>query len=209
MLDPDALSSFQDRDGALWIGTTAGVSRVEIDSPISIFSRNGPLDAVRYQGSVYVADGGGTAPTLKLVSDPHTNRSSMVPLHGASQGFALLIFKDRSGKTPDQLLVATSEGMMRVMGDQLVPVLPSAAHALNRVAFFAIQSRKDPNRVFIGHGDGVASMRWNGAKWIDEGRLANTLYVAKSLAEDSDGNILGGRRQGPSPAHQGCSHGDA
>ncbi len=189
LLDPDALSAFQDRDGALWIGTTAGVSRVEINSPISIFSRNSPLDAVRYQGSVYVADGGGTAPALKLVSDSHTNRSSMVPLHGANQGFALLVFKDRSGKTPDQLLVAASEGLMRVMGDQLVPVLPSTAHALNGTAFSAIESRKYPNRVFIAYGDGIGSMRWDGAKWIDEGRLPNTRYVAKSLAEDSDGDL--------------------
>ena len=96
LLDPGALSAFQDRDGTLWIGTGAGISRVEIASPISIFSRNGPLDAVRYQGSVYVADGGGSSPALKLVSDPHTNRPSMVPLHGANQGFALLTFKDRS-----------------------------------------------------------------------------------------------------------------
>ncbi len=188
LLDPGALSAFQDRDGALWIGTGAGVSRVEIGSPISIFSRDGPLDAVRYQGSVYVADGGGSSPALKLVSDPKTNRSSMVPLHGASQGFALLIFKDRLGKTPDQLLVATSEGMMRVMGDQLIPALPSL-HSLNNQAYFAIQSRKDPNRVFIGHGDGVGSMRWDGAKWIDEGRLPNTVYVAHTLAEDSDGDL--------------------
>ena len=188
LLDPGALSAFQDRDGTLWIGTGAGVSRVEIGSPISIFSRNGPLDAVRYQGSVYVADGGGSSPALKLVSDPKTNRSSMVPLHGASQGFALLIFKDRSGKTPDQLLVATSEGMMRVTGDQLIPALPSL-HSLNNQVYFAIQSRKDPNRVFIGHGDGVGSMRWDGGKWVDEGRLPNTVYVAKSLAEDADGDL--------------------
>jgi signal transduction histidine kinase/DNA-binding response OmpR family regulator len=188
LLDPGALTAFQDRDGTLWIGTTAGVSRVEIASPISIFSRNGPLDAVRYQGSVYVADGGGSTPTLRLVSDPLTNRSSMVPLHGASQGFALLIFKDRLGKTPDQLLVATSEGMMRVMGDQLVPALPSA-RALDNQVYFAIQSRKNPNRVVIGHGDGVGSMRWDGVKWIDEGRLPNTVYVAHTLAEDSDGDL--------------------
>jgi hypothetical protein len=58
LLDPGALSAFQDRDGTLWIGTGPGVSRVEIASPVSIFSRNGPLDATRFRGSVYVADGG-------------------------------------------------------------------------------------------------------------------------------------------------------
>src|SRR5271154_3788223 len=195
LLDPGALTAFQDRDGALWIGTGAGISRVEIASPISIFSRNGPLDAVRYQGSVYVADGGGSTPALKLVSDPHTNRPSMVPLHGANQGFALLTFKDRSGKTPDQLLVATSEAVQRVVGDQLLPTLPSV-HALDRSSYLAIQSRKTPDRVFIGYGDGVGSMRWDGVKWIDEGRLPNTVYVAHSLAEDSDGDLWVGGGKG-------------
>ena len=195
LLDPGALSAFQDRDGTLWIGTTAGVSRVEIASPVSIFSRDGPLDAIRFQGSVYVADGGGSNPALKLVSDPHTNRPSMVPLHGANQGFSLLKFKDHPGKTPDQLLLATSEGIMRVVDDKLVPALPSV-HALDNQTYLAIQSRKNPDRVFIGHGDGVASMRWDGSKWIDEGRLPNTVYVANTLAEDSDGDLWAGGGKG-------------
>lgn len=195
LLDPGALNAFQDRDGALWIGTAAGVSRVEIASPISIFSRNGPLDAIRFQGSIYVADGGGTSPALKLISDPLTNRPSMVPLHGANRGFSLLKFKDHSGKTPDQLLLSTSEGVMRVADDKLIPTLPSI-HTLDNQTYVAIQSRKNPARVFIGHGDGVASMRWDGSKWIDEGRLPNTVYVAHTLAEDSDGDLWVGGGKG-------------
>jgi ligand-binding sensor domain-containing protein len=195
LLDPGALSAFQDRDGTLWIGTGAGVSRVEIASPVSIFSRNGPLDATRFQGSVYLADGGGSTPALKLVSDPHTNRPSMVPLHGANQGFSLLKFKDHSGKTPDQLLLATSEGILRVVDDKLVPTLPSV-HVLDNQTYLAIQSRKNPDRVFIGHGDGVASMRWDGSKWLDEGRLPDTVYVANTLAEDPDGDLWVGGGKG-------------
>ncbi|HEX3471782.1 MAG TPA: GAF domain-containing protein [Silvibacterium sp.] len=191
LLDPGALSAFQDRDGDLWIGTTAGVSRVEIASPVSIFSRDGPLDAIRFQGSVYVADGGGSTPALKLVSDSHTNRPSMVPLHGANQGFSFLKFKDPSGKGHDQLLLASSEGILRVVDDKLVPALPSL-HVLDNQTYVAIQSRKNPDRVFIGHGDGVGSMRWDGSKWIDEGRLPNTIYVAHTLAEDSDGELWAG-----------------
>ncbi|HVZ82734.1 MAG TPA: GAF domain-containing protein, partial [Terracidiphilus sp.] len=195
LLDPGALTAYQDRDGALWIGTTAGVSRVEIGSPVSIFSRDGPLDAIRFQGTVYVADGGGSSPVLKLVSDPRTNRPSMVPLGGATQGFSLLVFRDRSGKTPDQLLVSTSEGLMRLVGDRLTPVLPSI-HGLDNQAYVAIQSRKNPSRVFIGHGDGVSSMRWDGSKWIDEGRVPNTVYVAHTLAEDNDGDLWAGGGKG-------------
>ncbi len=195
LLDPGVLSAFQDRDGALWLGTSAGMSRVEIGSPISIFSRDGPLDAIRYKGSVYTANGGGTAAVFKLVSDPRTHRPSMVPIGGGNQGFQFQMFKDPSGKTPDQLLIATSEGILRVDGDKLVPALP-ALHSLDNQAYAVLQSRKDRSRVFIGHGDGVASMRWDGTKWIDEGRLPNTIYVAHSLAEDSDGDLWVGGGKG-------------
>ena len=124
LLDPDALSSFQDRDGALWIGTTDGISRVEIASPISLFSHTGALDAVRFQGSVYVANGGGSVPVQKLVFDPKTNRPSLVSIGGATQGFDLMVFRDHLGNTPDQLLVSTSEGVTKVEGNALVPALP-------------------------------------------------------------------------------------
>ena len=188
LIDPGALSAYQDRDGALWIGTGGGVTRVDISAPISIFSTQGPLDAVRFEGSVYVADGNGSHPALRLGSDPKTNRPSMVPLPGANQGFSLLKFKDASGKSPDQLLVSTSDGVLRVAGDKLVPTLPDL-HVLDKQAYLAIQSHKNPSRVFVGHGGGVSSMRWDGGKWIDEGMLPNTVYVAHSLAEDADGDL--------------------
>jgi signal transduction histidine kinase/DNA-binding response OmpR family regulator len=191
LIDPGALTAYQDREGALWIGTGGGFTRVAISSPISIFWSEGPLDAARFEGSVYVADGNGSHPVLKLTSDPKTNRPSMVPIQGANQGFSLLTFKDHSGKTPNQLLVSTSEGVLRVMEDKLVPTLPDLG-LLDKQAYLAIQSRKDPSRVFVGHGDGVSSMRWDGSKWIDEGRLPNTVYVTHTLAEDADGSLWAG-----------------
>ena len=195
LLDPDALSSFQDRDGALWIGTTDGISRVEIASPISLFSHTGALDAVRFQGSVYVANGGGSVPVQKLVFDPKTNRPSLVSIGGATQGFDLMVFRDHLGNTPDQLLVSTSEGVTKVEGNALVPALP-LLHSLSEQVYTTRQSTKTPNRVFIGHGDGVASMRWDGHQWIDEGRLPNTIFEVRTIAEDADGKLWVGGTKG-------------
>ena len=45
LLDAGVLSDFQDRDGELWLGTTNGITRVEVASPISFFSRDLALDA--------------------------------------------------------------------------------------------------------------------------------------------------------------------
>ena len=82
-----------------------------------------------------------------------------------------------------------------MVDNELVSTLPSV-HILDRSTYLAIQSRKNPNRVFIGYGDGVGSMRWDGVKWIDEGRLPNTVYVAHTLAEDSDGDLWVGGGKG-------------
>ncbi len=188
LLGSNTLSAYQDREGALWLGLDSGIARVEIDSPISIFSRIGVLDEARFKGTIYTASGGGSSAVQRMVSDPQTGRPSFVALRGATQGFALLVFKDPTGKTPEQLLAATSEGVMRVEGDTLVPALPSL-HGLNEQTYFVSQSHKTPSRVYIGHGDGVASMRWDGQAWIDEGRLPDTVYEARGLVEDADGTL--------------------
>ncbi len=194
LIDSDILSAYEDRDGALWLGSTFGLSRVEISSPISIFSRTGGLGAALFQGSVYIANGSGSFPVQKLVFDPHTHRPTVQSIGAAVQGFDVKVFRDPSGKTPDQLLAATGEGVMRLVGNTLVPVAPSL-HGVNQQVYTVYQSRKTPDRVFLGHSDGVGSMRWDGRKWIDEGRLPNTIYVSRYLAEDTDGNLwVGGAR---------------
>jgi signal transduction histidine kinase/CheY-like chemotaxis protein len=192
--DSDVLSAFQDREGALWLGSEQGVSRVEAVSPVSIFSREITSDAIRFQGSVYVASTASAA-VARLVSDPKTHRASLFPIPGASQGFWLEIFKDPTGKGPDQLLASTSEGVMKVQGNSLVPAMPGLQGPTQQTYTLSV-SRKTPERVFIGHGDGIASMRWDGQKWIDEGRLPNTVFEARSIAEDAAGDLwVGGSEQ--------------
>jgi signal transduction histidine kinase/DNA-binding response OmpR family regulator len=184
--DPGALTALQDRDGALWIGDSSGVTRVEINSPISVFSHFGMLAAVRFQGSIYIAQGGGGAPVQRLAADPITNRPLWIPITGVTQAFDLRIFHDPSGKSPDQLLAATSDGIMRVENDKLTPALPALRGPTDQT-YTLLVSRKNPNRVFKGGNDGVASMLWDGQKWIDEGRPPNIVYDARFLEEDNDG----------------------
>ncbi|HXS76348.1 MAG TPA: GAF domain-containing protein [Terracidiphilus sp.] len=194
LLDSNALSAFQDRDGAVWVGTTSGVTRIEVNSPISIFSRSAVQDTIRYKGSVYISlDTSGT-PVQRLASDPHTNRPVFIPLPGPAQAFQLKPFHDPSHKA-DQLLAATSDGVMRVTSTALVPAMPGTFGPTEQ-CYSVYQSRKNPDRVFIGHGDNVGSMRWDGQKWIDEGRLPGIVYESRTLAEDADGTVWAGGANG-------------
>ena len=183
-------SSFQDRDGALWLGTDIGISRVEVNSPVSIFLRDGAYDVARFQGSIYATNLGAVG-VARLESDRQTGRPNFIPIPIASQGWTMTVFKDPEGKAPDQLLAATNEGVMRVVGNKLVPAMP-AVHGYPEQAYDILHSRKTPARVFIGHSDGIGSMRWNGSTWIDEGRLPNTVYQARTLVEDAQGNLWAG-----------------
>ncbi len=70
----DVLSAYQDREGALWLGVDTGVARVEINSPISIFSLVGSFDVARFKGSIYVSSGGSRAAVERMVTDPKTGR---------------------------------------------------------------------------------------------------------------------------------------
>ena len=187
----NVISSFVDRDGALWLGQVASISRVELNSPLSIFTKIGVLDFARFQGQIYVASGGGDSAFERLISDPVTGRPVGVPYTGISQAFLLTVFSDPAGKTPGQLLVASSDGVMRVEGDKLVPVIP-ALQGLTHGAYWVTQSRKTPDRVFSGGQEGTRSMRWDGRQWIDEGLLSKPVYSPKVLAEDNDGNVWAG-----------------
>lgn len=110
LLSSNILSAYQDREGALWLGLDPGVARVEINSPVSIFSLGGTFDAARFQAHIYASSGGGDAAVQRLDTDLKTGRSSLVPLQGSTQSFTLAVFKDPTGKTSEQLLAATSEG---------------------------------------------------------------------------------------------------
>ena len=187
LIDSGTLTAFQDRDGGLWIGTQDGASRVELNSPLSIYDRGNSFDDIRYKGTIYASSVNGSA-VARIDFDKQTNRPTRVLLKGPAQGWVFVDFKDPKNPGNEQLLVGTSEGIMRVDGDNLVPAMPGT-HGPAEGSLFTGASTKDPARIFIGHTDGVGSMRWNGSAWVDEGRLPNTNYQATDMAEEADGTL--------------------
>lgn len=186
LLASDALSAYEDRDGGLWIGSDPGVDRIDLDSPVSTYARVGTLDSIRYKGEVYSSGTAGGSGVRRTVFDPQTHHPSLKNLAGPTQAWNFVDFKDPDGKG-EQLLVATSEGAMRVENDAMVPLLP-AARGLSQQAYGIVASKRDPRRMYICHSDGLQSIRWNGTVWQDEGRLP-IVYEARNAAEDLRGDL--------------------
>ena len=107
---------------------------------------------------------------------------------GPTQSFVFLNYKSPSGNTPDQLLVSGSLGMLKIDGDKFAPASPSM-YGSKYQSYIAYQSRKNPERIFLGLFEGVGSARWDGQKWIDEGDLPGVVYSAYDIVEDVDGSI--------------------
>ena len=192
LLSEAVYTSYQDDEGALWLGLGPGIARVELNSPISIFSQREFSSIAFFGGSMYggAATGGGAL--FQFVADPRTGSVVVKPLKSAvTQAFKLMVFHDPSPGGHDQLLAATGGGIMRVEGEQVLPVLPAALGA-NDSAYDVYQSRKFPDRIYIGRNSSVSSIRWQGGKWIDEGIVTNAPYGTQSIMEDPDGTVWAG-----------------
>jgi hypothetical protein len=179
-------TAYPDREGALWIGHGRGITRVEVNSPVSIFA--GTAGAIaRHKGSLYVADALSGIALFRLAPRGKTGLASFQPTPTSfTQAFFLTIFHDPAGKT--QLLAATAEGVMKIEGDTISAAVPGL-NGLTQGVYALWQSRRFPNRVFVGGMNYLGSIRWEGGKWIDEGRLPDFTDAAQTLADQSDGTL--------------------
>jgi signal transduction histidine kinase/DNA-binding response OmpR family regulator len=179
-----------DRQGGLWLALQHGVSRVELGSPFTIFDEASGLErewreVVRHQGVLYVrgykglfAGTGdtrarGVAGTAPATRSPRFSRITEIdpPVWSlVDVGHSLLatsrdgIYEIQAGR-PRRIATYTS--------------LPMALH----------RAPSDPDRVYVGLADGLASLRLDGRSWIDEGRVEGIDETVTSVAEGGNGDL--------------------
>lgn len=172
-------SMHQDRQRGLWLALDAGVARVSLSSPLTRFDqRNGLVGAVlaitRHAGQLYVGTHEGL---FRLVSSPGAN-ARFVQVPGLSSMVWACVTID------DALLVATRMGVSELRDGVFRPVLQTEGEAIALV-----RSRIDPARVFISSGLGIAAIRRENGRWIQESLKMRTGSGTYSLLEDEAGRI--------------------
>jgi signal transduction histidine kinase/ligand-binding sensor domain-containing protein len=181
--------AFQDREGFLWLGLANGIARVEINSPMSIFSRQPVNSVIRYDGSIYATSSRAGSAVYKLVPNPDSGLSELIPVStSGGQGWALLSFLDPEGKQPNQLIAGTFDGVFRVDGLKSTKLIPDLNEARPSVTSL-LRPQRYPNRIIVGHHNGLSSIRWEHGKWIHEGRLPNVPDRVFALADGPDGSL--------------------
>ncbi len=187
-----AITAFTDREGALWLGIGSGLTRVDLNSPVSIFSREGGSDVVRHGGSLYVSSNITGRPLYRLEPSRAAGLAALQPIPShAVVAYGLLSFRPPADKASPQLLAATSVGVVRIEGKTVTPVHPSEGANPRSM----LQSQKYPNRVFVGRAASLSSMRWENGQWIDEGSVPTNSDV-NSPVEEADGTLWAGTSAG-------------
>jgi signal transduction histidine kinase len=199
-LEQQAYYVTSDSQGALWLALDDGIARIETPSPISVFDRASGLkgavsDILRHAGTLYVTTAKGvyylspSGPTSRPAG-PRQTVAAFVPVEGVMpnvQSWWLLSVDDPTGRSPSQLLAATSAGVYRIDGHRAVAIRESVAGSF--MAAVLCQSSRNPDRVFVGLFDGLASLRFDRGRWVFEGRVGGIGDEVRTIDEDTDGRL--------------------
>ncbi|MBW8048922.1 MAG: hypothetical protein FVQ77_01000 [Cytophagales bacterium] len=180
-----------DKQKNLWLALSDGISRIEINSPITFFNDKTGLEGtvesiVRHNGILYLATNLG----IYYLKDQESKQSPFDPyLPKLIEGIPplecwdLLSIIDHPSGMEDVLLVTTNQGVLQInknhQVDQITESNSSALHL----------HKLDPFRLFIGLSDGLATIYWNNGKWVDEGRIDGIDDEIRSIAEDKNGKL--------------------
>lgn len=191
---------YEDAEGGVWMALDDGISRAEIGSPARIFTdisgvKGAISDIEKYNNTLYIATTQGIfsfknkeeetavpgnygGEKLQNPEDVQKLVKCFYPVGNInSQGWDLL------KTTQGTLLAATTDGIFRISEKEIVPV--------NREYSFKLyQSKKFPDRVFVGTQYGIFSILYRNGAWADEGKLEGADSEIRSITEDEDGNLF-------------------
>lgn len=189
LASPSVYYVLPDREGGLWLGLAVGLARMEARSAFSLFGieeglRAAGSDVLRHRGTLYVAHGQG----VQYLEPAPGGPPRVVTVTGVgNQCWAFLEFTDPASPNAPQLLLAASDGVYQIRGSVATPIVESLNRSFG--AFVMRRSSVDPARVWVGLTDGLASIRWTGRGWVNEGRVADITDQVRTIFQARDGTL--------------------
>jgi CheY-like chemotaxis protein len=174
-----------DRAGGLWVIGDTNLTRINPKRSISVFDHENGLPksyvagTVRYGGDLYAATGNGL---YRLEAggggqDPAQFRKVL--------GITDWVFRALAAP-PYGVLLTSDKAVYLFDGTRFQVVL------IQPFNFAIARSRKNPDRFFLGGGDGLHALRFAGSQWVDEGRMPGLDRQVTSVAETANGNLIVG-----------------
>ncbi len=163
-----------DLEGSLWLALNNGLARVEVASPLSVFDvRSGLKGSVyhvaRHRGEIWAATSAG-------VFRSEGGRIQAVPGVPASAWNLL--------SQGDDLLAGTAFGIYVIRDGASHPL----AELGQRTVYLLVPSGSDPQRVWVGMGEGLAAIRKETSGWRYEGMVEGAPREVRAIVES--GGVL-------------------
>ncbi len=148
--------SYQDNQGNLWLATEKGVSKIDLNSPITQFNeKNGVSGSIQslyyFKKRLFVGTSSGMFYLPKLDSNNLVNNYSLLPL--STKYIYNLEHSKIKLNNKEILLAGTLRDLVYVKDDLTVKLLKKMY-----ACFSICQSVRKPNRVFLGNSNGLSSM---------------------------------------------------
>ena len=157
---------FVDRENNLWAGTNKGISKIEVLSPVSIFSQNNGIKSgleavITYKEKVFTASQDG----VYFMDFSDTVSRSAQKLEKINVDcYGLLTFPTQIDTF---LLIAAVDGIYTYSSNT------SEVKLITKCDPYQLRiSKKNPNRVIISNVSGMASVLWTGKEFLNEGFIA-------------------------------------
>ncbi|MEB2778138.1 response regulator [Algoriphagus sp. D3-2-R+10] len=183
LLNDEVYGICLDNRNGLWLALQTGISYLEYLSPYTFFDEKtgleGTVDAItRHNGKLYVATYGG-------LYEQHNS-----PEQG---GYQFKRIKEiNSGCTA---LLSVGESLIVLTDDGTIQITNGAIKKLNNLkGVAAFQSQKVPNRIFIGHKDGLSTLFFSEGEWQNEGEIEKIKEESISITETGNGSVWLGTR---------------
>ncbi len=178
-----ALCLFLDNQQSLWAGLNSGLSKIEINLPISRFDASQNVKSTvwkiaRHRGRLYLGTGLGL-----YAWDAQLHRFEAVAGTESPCWDVLSV--------GDELFAGTTEGIFRLRDDRIAQLLPTHRES----AYALLRPRRDPNVLIAALFNGVQLYRREGTTWRSLGRMKNLEVECWSLVEAADGTVWVGTHQ--------------
>ena len=172
----DILGVFEDQYSSLWVGTQEGLTRIDYGSPYSTYDDRlglgGTIQSIAsFENQIFGASSDGL---IKINSGQLKDTISKV---GNIDSYCWEI-----EQWSDQLLIASSRGAYALKGNEMLTLQGG-----NQFATGISKSPHDSLAIILVLDEGMSYQKWNGANWIELGRITGISGAVRDVVEDEKG----------------------
>jgi len=180
--DQDVKYVYEDSSGNIWLGLGKGISKIEHNSPISIYddraNLNGLVLSVARHGpqkDLYVGTTTGLYILPSTASSTFNGNDKFYPVPGIQSSCWSLL------STGDSLLAASTLGVFQVKN--------TSKKIIEEPSYILQPSQQKPQRIWVGTANGIISLHREKGQWVEEQNLQPVTEAIRSIVENKKGEL--------------------